>query len=198
VIRPLPFQFSRDTNADRQADVFMLGDEVLMAPVLGPGARRRVELPKGNWTDLRTNIEYRGNQAIEVDAPMGRVPMFVRNGWIVPLAASGKMELHYFPSLGGEFFLWEPEVNENSQFHAAPAGDFTRVEIETQVRRTYEWVLHHVGAPRSVAEAENVYKKVETRELLESGAWWHDAARNDLHVMVRAEAGSDRIVNVSF
>ncbi len=72
------------------------------------------------------------------------------------------------------------------------------MEIETQVRRTYEWVLHHVGAPRSVAEGQNVYKKVETRELLESGAWWHDAAHNDLHVMVRAEAGADRIVNVSF
>jgi Glycosyl hydrolases family 31 len=198
VIRPLPFQFSKDPNADRQADVFMLGDEVLIAPVLTTGSKRKLELPRGNWTDLRTNAEYRGNQAIEVDAPMGRVPMFVRNGWIVPLAAQGKMELHYFPSLGGEFFLWEPEVQENSQFHAAPAGDFMRVEIESQVRRTYEWVIHHAKAPREIAEDAATYQKVAERGSLRPGTWWHDDGLNNLHVMLRAEPGSDRIVNISF
>jgi alpha-glucosidase (family GH31 glycosyl hydrolase) len=206
MIRPLPMQFSRDANSDHQADVFMLGDEVLIAPVVSQsaaGKKRRLDLPRGNWTDLRTNSEYRGNHAIEVDAPAGQVPMFVRNGWIVPLEVEGKdkqskMELHYFPALGGEFFLWEPDQNENSQFHAAPAGDFMRVEIETKVRRTYEWVLHHTKAPREVAEESGAYKKVARRELLQPGTWWHDAKLNNLHVMVRAEAGTDRIINMSF
>lgn len=198
LIRPLPMEFSRDANSDRQSDVFMLGDEVLMAPVVGPGARRRIELPRGNWTDLRTNIEYHGNQTIDVDAPPGRMPMFVRNGWIVPLAVSDKMELHYFPSLGAEFFLWEPDSEDNSQFHAAPADDFLRVEIESQRARTYEWVLHHTKSPRQVAEESGAYQKVEQREKLRPGAWWHDAKKNDLHLLLRAEAGSDRIVNISF
>ena len=56
---------------ERQADVFMLGDELLVAPVLSANALRHVELPRGLWTDLRTNVEYRGNQAIEVDASPG-------------------------------------------------------------------------------------------------------------------------------
>jgi alpha-glucosidase (family GH31 glycosyl hydrolase) len=198
LIRPLPMQFSKDANSDRQADVFMLGDEVLMAPVDGPGNRRRLTLPRGLWTDLRTNAEYHGNQSIEVDAPVGRVPMFVRNGWIIPLATRLTMELHYYPSLGGEFFLWEPDVNENSQFHASPAGEFLRVEIETQVRRTYEWVIHHTKAAHEVADESAVYKKVEERALLKPGTWWHDAAENNLHLMLRADPGSDRIVNVSF
>jgi alpha-glucosidase (family GH31 glycosyl hydrolase) len=202
LIRPLPMQFSRDANSDWQADVFMLGDEVLLAPMVTPGARRRLELPRGNWTDLRTNIEYHGQQTIEVDAPPGRVPMFVRNGWIVPLDAGTilgeKMELHYFPSLGAEFFLWEPGIDDNSQFHAAPAGDFVRVEIESQKPRTYEWVLHHTKAAREVVEESGAYIKVDRREQLRPGAWWHDARNNNLHLMLRAEAGSDRIVNISF
>ncbi len=37
LIRPLPMEFSRDKDMDRQNDVFMLGDEVLMAPVVGSG-----------------------------------------------------------------------------------------------------------------------------------------------------------------
>ena len=202
LIRPLPMQFSRDANADRQADVFMLGDEFLLAPVVGAGDKRRVELPVGLWTDLRTNVEYRGKQTVEVDAPVGQVPTFVRNGSLFPMAsqgnAPGKMELHYFPSLGGEFFLWEPGPEDNSQFHAAPAGDFVRVEIESQVRRTYEWVIHHTKAARQVDEESMVYQRVEDRAALKPGTWWHDAARNDLHVVLRVEPGEDRIVNIAF
>jgi hypothetical protein len=208
LIRPLPMQFSRDANSGKQSDVFMLGDEVLLAPVITPGNKRKLDLPRGNWTDLRTNTEHRGNQTIEVDAPAGQVPMFVRNGWIVPFEsqssknqtddAPSKMELHYFPSLGGEFFLWEPDLGENSQFHAAPAGDYMRVEVETRVRRTYEWVLHHTQAPRVVEEESGAYAHVDRREALKPGTWWHDAKLNNLHLMLRAEAGTDRIVNMSF
>jgi len=196
LIRPLPMQFSRDANSDRQADVYMLGDEVLLAPVLDASEKRKLELPKGNWTDLRTNREYRGNQTVEVDAPAGRVPMFVRNGWIVPLQKKDEMELHYFPSLGAEFFLWEPDLDENSQFHAAPAGDFMRVEVESKRRRTYEWILHHTAAPGQVAEDSGVYQRVTGREELKPGAWWHDDALNNLHLVLRAEPGTDRIVNM--
>lgn len=198
LIRPLPMEFSRDADSDRQNDVFMLGDEVLLAPVEGPGDKRRLELPRGIWTDFRTNAEYKGNQSIEVDAPPGRVPMFVRNGWIVPLAARDRMELHYFPSLGGEFFLWEPDVAENSQFHASPAGDYVRVEIESKKRRTYEWVLHHTGAPKQVAEDSGSYQRAMDRASLQAGSWWHDDAGNNLHIVLRTEPGTDRIVNISF
>jgi len=198
LIRPLPMQFSRDANSDQQPDLFMLGDEILLAPVLGSGSKRKLTLPRGNWTDVRTNREYRGNQTIEVDAPAGRVPMFVRNGWIIPLAGKDRMELHYYPSLGAEFFLWEPDSNENSQFHAAPAGDFMRVEIESQKRRTYEWVLHHVKAPREVAEEAGSYQRAASRDGMKPGTWWFDAGQGNLHLMLRAEPKTDRIVNISF
>jgi Glycosyl hydrolases family 31 len=196
LIRPLPMQFSKDTNSDKQSDVFMLGDEVLLAPASGP--KRALDLPRGTWTDVRTNTEYRGGQAIEVAAPVGQVPMFVRNGWIVPFEMPTKMELHYYPSLGGEFFLWEPDQGENSQFHAAPAGDYMRVEVETKVTRTYEWVIHHTKAPKEVGEESGAYFRVARKDLLKAGTWWHDAAANNLHLMLRAEAGADRIVNMSF
>jgi hypothetical protein len=198
LIHPLPFQFPRDANSDQQADVFMLGDEFLVAPVVTPGERRRLTLPRGLWTDLRTNTEYRGNQEIEVDAPPGRAPMFARNGSLFPIAAGERMELHYVPSLGGEFFLWEPDLLDNSQFHASPAGDFLRAEVETKVRRTYEWVLHHTPAPREVLEADTAYRRAASRGELRAGTWWHDAERNNLHVVLAAEPDTDRIVNIAF
>lgn len=194
LIRPLPVQFSRDKNLDPQPGVFMLGDEVLLAPVVAPGSHQHLQLPRGLWTDLRTDIEYKGNQTIDVEAPPGQVPTLARNGAILPLAAKNAMELHYFPSLGGEFFLWESDKRVNSEFHAAPAGEFMRVEIESKVTRTYEWVIHHTKRPLNVDDS----KPVRQRSSLKPGTWWHDNARNDLHIMVRADAGADTIVNISF
>jgi len=194
LIRPMEVEFSRDTNVDVRPDIFMLGDEVLLAPVISSGSRRGVQLPRGIWTDLRTNIEYKGNQSIEIEAPMGGVPTFARNGAVFPLNAKKGMELHYFPSLGGEFFLWEEDKQDNSQFHAAPAGEFMRVEIESVVPRIYEWVIHHTKRPSKV----DGYGQVRGRSSLKPGTWWHDSRRNDLHVMVFAEGGSDKIVNISF
>jgi alpha-glucosidase (family GH31 glycosyl hydrolase) len=194
LIRPFPVEFSRDKNLDPQPTVFMLGDEVLLAPVVTAGAHRNLALPRGIWTDLRTNIAYKGNQTVTVTAPIGQVPMFARNGAVFPLAGRSVMELHYFPSLGGEFFLWEDDRRENSQFHAAPANEFMRLEIESKVTRTYEWVIHHTELPRTV----DGYQAVRQRSALKPGTWWYDKARRDLHLMVRAEAGTDRIVNIGF
>jgi hypothetical protein len=194
LIRPLPVEFSRDKNPRPQPGVFMLGDEVLLAPVVAAGSRKALWLPRGLWTDLRTNVEYKGDQDIDVEAPAGQALTFARNGAVLPLGAKNAMELHYFPSLGGEFFLWESDKRDNSQFHAAPAGDFTRVEIESKVSRDYEWVIHHTGRPKEVEGC----KAVRQRSALKPGTWWHDKARNDLHVMVRGEAGTDTIVNISY
>jgi hypothetical protein len=199
LVRPLLMEYPRDAGMDARADLFMLGDELLVAPVISESDMRRVDLPRGSWTDLRTNVEYQGRRVVDVMAEAdGGVPVFARNGAIVPMVKPGVMELHYFPSAAGEFFLYEVELNDNSQFHAAPAGDEFRVEIESKVARTYEWVLHHMDAPTQVAEETGVYVREETREKLRSGSWWFDEERGDLHIMIRAEAGSDVVVNLKF
>jgi dsDNA-binding SOS-regulon protein len=115
---------------------------------------------------------------------------------MIPMAASEKMELHYFPSSCGEFFLWEGDGN--SQFHAAPAGEELRLEIESKVARSYEWVVHRAGAVARVYEESGVYVQEAEREKLRDGSWWLDERRGDLHIVVRAKAGEDRVVMVGF
>jgi len=83
-------------------------------------------------------------------------------------------------------------------FHAAPAMDFLRVEIETRVARTYEWVLHHTASPKDVGESSGAYRRAASQQAMQAGTWWHDDVRNDLHVLLRADADTDRIVNISF
>lgn len=174
MLRPLPLQYPGDLEAGAQADAFMLGDELLI------GARR---LPMGTWTDLRTNRTYRGKQTPQIDAP--GLPVFLKNGAILPLARDGYYEAHYFPTLGAEFFIFEAERAQWTQLHASPAGIYLRLEAESKVSRDYEWIVHHVDEPLSVEG--NV--KVTSR---------YDAASRNLHVRHHAEADSDVILNLRF
>ncbi|MYS88681.1 MULTISPECIES: TIM-barrel domain-containing protein [Streptomyces] len=81
-MRPLFFDFPEDERAWDVDDQFLLGPDVLVAPVYEAGARaRRVYLPSGaRWLDLVTGHGREGGTALEVDAPLERVPVFVREG----------------------------------------------------------------------------------------------------------------------
>ncbi len=193
---PLPFEFPADPECARHADEFLLGDEMLIAPVYQPGNRRPVYLPPGIWTSLETNAVANGRQTITVDT--ASLPVFARNGSIVPLDEEGEMELHYFPTLAAEFFLLESDVQEWTEVHAAPAADVMRLEIEAKKLRTYQWVVHHVERPGGVGFEERRYSEAPSLERLQAGGWFWDARRRDLHIRLRAEAGQDAIVNVAW
>ncbi|MGO9093922.1 MAG: hypothetical protein ACLQGV_01750 [Bryobacteraceae bacterium] len=201
LIHPLAMQFPKDALAARYSSEFMVGDELLVAPVLGAVETVRVYLPQGVWTDLRTNQVYQGRQEIAVPTVPGQLPIFTRNGTILPLAGEAPgapLELHYFPQLGAEFFLFEEDLADVSQMHAAPAGEFLRLESESLKARTYEWIVHHTPACRKVMLGDTGLVQAAARAQLAPGTWFYDPAAQNLHVVVSAAAGGDEIVDVSF
>lgn len=65
---------------------FMVGDWLLVAPIVYEGARSRiVYLPKGEWFNFWTNEKYSGELPIVVEAPLDVCPIFVRGGAIIPM-----------------------------------------------------------------------------------------------------------------
>ena len=85
VFRPLLLNYQGDDNTYNLDDQFMIGTDLLVAPVLRPGQTRRlVYLPQGDWYDYWTNKKQAGGTMIEIEAPLETVPMFVRAGAIIP------------------------------------------------------------------------------------------------------------------
>ncbi len=82
VIRPLFYDFPEDPAAWAVEDQFLFGPDLLVAPVLEAGARRRaVRLPAGaDWRDAWTGETCAGGQVRDVEAPLARIPLFVRDG----------------------------------------------------------------------------------------------------------------------
>ena len=87
VFRPLVLDYQDDPSTYNLDDEFLIGSDLLIAPVLSAGQTRRlVYLPKGVWYDYWSKKRYEGGTMVNIDAPLDTVPMFVRAGAIIPKA----------------------------------------------------------------------------------------------------------------
>jgi len=79
-MRPVFFDFTDDPKTTEVEDQFLFGPDLLVAPITRYEARNReVYLPTGTeWTDAWTGSKLPGGQIIEADAPIGRIPVYVR------------------------------------------------------------------------------------------------------------------------
>jgi alpha-D-xyloside xylohydrolase len=81
-MRPLVYDFPTDAAAANLADEFMLGPDLLVAPVVEQGAAARpVYLPSGaTWVEAWSGQEFQGGQTLEAAAPIERIPVYWRKG----------------------------------------------------------------------------------------------------------------------
>jgi alpha-glucosidase (family GH31 glycosyl hydrolase) len=82
LVRPLVFNYPDDPNVADRWDQWLLGNDLLVAPVWQSGGRSRaVYLPKGKWVDFwdRSRV-VEGPVELTEDVPLGRVPLFVKQG----------------------------------------------------------------------------------------------------------------------
>ncbi|WP_460533683.1 glycoside hydrolase family 31 protein [Flindersiella endophytica] len=98
-VRPMLWADPDDPQLRRIEDQFMLGDALLIAPILHEGMRERtVRLPRGTWYDRRTGAVHHGPAMVSVEAGLDTTPVFVRAGSVIPVEHDGRIELHaYLP-----------------------------------------------------------------------------------------------------
>lgn len=101
IIRPTFYDFPDDEACFADCDDFLLGRDVLVAPVVTRGAiTRRVHLPRGPaaWIDFATGERFASGATVEIPAPIEKLPLFVRAGSVLPLAESaGPVPTHDDP-----------------------------------------------------------------------------------------------------
>lgn len=90
IMRALLLDYPDDEKAmaptpDQQNNEFLFGDDLLVAPVVKEGrTERTVYLPKGTWYDFWTDKQYLGPACITANAPIDRIPLFIKGGAIIP------------------------------------------------------------------------------------------------------------------
>ncbi|GAA4993083.1 hypothetical protein GCM10025734_21870 [Kitasatospora paranensis] len=86
-MRPLFLEFPEDGAAWQVEDAFLLGPDLLVAPVTEAGARERsVYLPAGaTWRDARTGAVHPGGTTVTAEAPIDRIPLYLRDDARLPI-----------------------------------------------------------------------------------------------------------------
>ncbi|HEY2433258.1 MAG TPA: TIM-barrel domain-containing protein [Vicinamibacterales bacterium] len=136
LMRPLVMDFRADTRARDVTDEYMFGPAFLVNPVTEYKARTRpVYLPAGTaWYDFWTGTRTAGGQAITADAPVSRLPLYVRAGSIVPFgpdqqyigeAPDAPITLHVYAGADGRFSLYE----DDGKSYGYERGEFARIPI---------------------------------------------------------------------
>jgi alpha-glucosidase (family GH31 glycosyl hydrolase) len=89
-VRGLPLRYPEHEAAYRFDGEYLLGDQLLVAPVTEPGApvTTPVWIPPGTWVDWFTGKRYQGPSLDSLTVPLDRMPLFVKEGSIVPLQSS--------------------------------------------------------------------------------------------------------------
>ncbi|NLO69384.1 MAG: DUF5110 domain-containing protein [Porphyromonadaceae bacterium] len=148
ISRLLAFDFPNDINALDIKDQFMFGPAFLVCPVTTPmyyekesiplnltNKSRKVYLPKGaNWIDFWTGDLFSGGQYIVAEAPIDKIPLYVRQGSIVPMGSviqhteelPGKnIRISVYPGKDAKFVFYEDE-GDNYNYEQ---GFFSSIEL---------------------------------------------------------------------
>ena len=104
IIRPTFFNFPNDERCLEDSDEFMLGEALLVSPVVEPGQKRKsIYLPQlaagRAWLRFDTRERFAAGQVHTVDTPWGYLPLFVVEGARIPVAQAlpGQMPRHDDP-----------------------------------------------------------------------------------------------------
>lgn len=97
-VRPLFWLDPGEKDLWDVEDAFLLGDCLLVAPVVEAGClEREVRLPVGGWYDFWSGRLVEGNGQVKLEAPLECIPLLARAGSILPLEEDGKLLLHVYP-----------------------------------------------------------------------------------------------------
>lgn|GEM_PF-1155469 len=92
LMRALYLQNPEDKETYTIGDQYYLGDNLLVAPVVDYSDIRDIYLPEGKWIDFWNNSIYDGRQKIKYTSDLNKIPVFVRQGTILPLKLNNALE----------------------------------------------------------------------------------------------------------
>ena len=138
---PLYLDYPSQPAAYTNPTEYLYGPDMLVAPVTTPGsvATTTVWFPPGRWVDYFTGATFTGPSTATLSVPLGRMPVFVRSGGIVPeqsssaqpeSGSSDSLTVLDYPGSSGSFSLYD----DAGTGLGYTKGQYTESSISTETR----------------------------------------------------------------
>jgi alpha-D-xyloside xylohydrolase len=193
ILRHLALMYPEDLRSATAEYEYLLGDSLLVAPVIEPGSvTRKLYLPRGQWVNYWTGERYQGGADVTVPAPLEQIPILVRAGAILPFKPDAETaSLHWTdPNLLSGSLVWK--------LYPGPAGSSATISLPDGTTATFITTAPSLQVngtspqPRAyeivaVLDARPVAVLLNGDNLPSAGSWHFDAASHELHVSVTAD-----------
>ncbi len=119
LLRPLLLDYQDDPTTHTLDLQYLFGDHFLVAPVCADTEHVPVYLPEGRWVDYWNKVTHTGPGWFTVHAPLDTLPLFVREGAIIPMGppvqfveqkSLDPLTLDVYPADEGAFSLLDERI----------------------------------------------------------------------------------------
>ena len=220
IARAMVIDHQNDSLAWSHDLQYMWGEEMLVAPNCSDGGIVPVWLPDGQWFDFWNDEVINGGQVLSYDAPIGKLPLFVKAGSIIPMGKyalstaflpKDQLTIHVYPGYDGSFVLYEDDgISEyyrmKNEFRTTKItfqqNDFSitigaaeGTYASAPVRRSYQIQFH--GVEKKMCVALNGVKlksfRTEKEASAKNGSYWN-AKKKSLQVFIKNTTVTQPIV----
>jgi alpha-glucosidase len=206
IVRSLIMEYPEDRNVSNVCDQFLLGPSLLVAPIYRPGVQSRaVYLPEGVWYDYWTGEKLEGGKSVLAEAPLERIPLYVKAGSIIPeqelrqsMNESSEQPLRVRIRVGSghDGIHRFSQYEDDGRTYAFEAGRFTLREWSVQqsldgIRVACDYASD--GWPcgeeliLALSPVESKPTKISSSGNVETDAWIYDEAKQTLQVTIKAK-----------
>ena len=163
---------------------YLFGDSILVAPIyteteaidkMGNDVRNGIYLPDEDqiWIDYFTGDQYYGGQILNnFDAPLWKLPFFVKNGAIIPMWEENNAPTaidkanriaEFWPAGSTEYTLFEDNGTyvKNEQTEVAGYGKVNEIDYGTHVSTKYTSVVENGTATLTAEKSTGTYEGYE-------------------------------------
>ncbi|MDD3213765.1 MAG: alpha-xylosidase, partial [Eubacteriales bacterium] len=154
MLRPMMLEFPGDIAAENCDTQYMMGDQLLVAPVFHEDGHVNYYLPEGRWTNLLTGMVTEGGKWLCETYDFHGLPLMVRENSVLPMGAC-ETRADYDYADGVTLHVYEPEDGVTTveipnikgkieaRYTLTVSGD--TISVQTESRKPYHVVLHRDG-----------------------------------------------------
>lgn len=164
VMRPMMLEFPEDLSCDTLDRQYMLGGDLLVAPIFNKEGRAAYYLPAGAWTNILTETVVTGERWIQETYDFMNLPLMARPGSVIPVGACSQkpdydyadgVTLHAYEMANGmERTVKIPNLDGRIVATFTLACADGKITVRTDSEKTYHVAVHRGG---KVCETKNLH-----------------------------------------
>ncbi len=201
LMRPMVLENPEDPALWHLDLQYMLGSDLLVAPIYNAAGRRHVFFPAGSWIDVHTREKIDGPVNLFVEAPLDRLPLFVRGNALIPqMRPKERIEEAPFDLVIVDAYLLDRgtlilrDMDGTTALSAALVGTDLVVQAGGAKRQFGFRLIPLPGIPRIgrvLLNGSQVKRKKEVRIDRAAEPGWTMERNGTLLAMLRVEEGAD-------